>query len=267
MVEKELESSSASQEPTLTAARSPHGPRRWPWLVLGVLALLAGGGAFAAWWYGSPEQPKAGELLEGKLIVLLRPSQQHKGELLAVEEAGAAPVRFGGSFAVEFRFKEPACGYLVWLDCEGQLVPLYPWNHDSVEVKDVNQPPPVRRAWTVVFSPPTAGVSWKIGKKSGLETVLLLGRRTPLDEGTRLGPLFGTLPVPKVRHRGEVAILGLDGGADSVSTLLSLNRGPEDESRAVDEPLRALMLRLREHFELIRAVRFAHVEESEIEKK
>jgi hypothetical protein len=61
-----------------------------------------------------------------------------------------------------------------------------------------------------------------------------------------------------MRLRDEVVVLGLDAGADSVATLVALNRGPEDEARAADELLRAALLRLRDHFELIRAVRFAH---------
>jgi hypothetical protein len=168
--------------------------------------------------------------------------------------------------SLQVNLGQPAFSYLVWFNCEGQVVPLYPWNHDAIEVTDINRPPPVRKASDVLHSPPIGG-GWEFGKKGGLETVLLLARRTPLDEGTQLGSLLGTLPVPKVRHRGELAVLGLDRGADSVSTLTALNRGTEDEARAVDEPLRALMLRLRDHFDVIRAVRFAHVEESEAEKK
>jgi hypothetical protein len=158
------------------------------------------------------------------------------------------------------QFDVPACAYLVWLDCEGQAVPLYPWNHETIEVRDANAPPPTRKATTTIHNPPIGG-GWTFGKKGGVETVLLLARREPLDPGMRLGPLLGQVPPPKLRHRGEVAILGLDRGADSVSTLFARDRGPDDETRAADEPLKAAMVRLRDHFELIRAVRFAHVEE------
>jgi hypothetical protein len=176
---------------------------------------------------------------------------------LLVDEAGALPVRAGDWMSMEVRFNQPAFTYLVWLDCQGQAVPLYPWNYDSIEVKDLNQPPPARRPSKVIISP-TLGTGWKFGQRGGLETVLLLARRTPLSEDTRLGSLLGTLPTAKVRLRDEVAVFGLEGGSDSVSTLLASNRGPEEEARAADEPLRALLVRLRDHFDLIRAVRFAH---------
>ena len=63
---------------------------------------------------------------------------------------------------------------------------------------------------------------------------------------------------PVRQDPAQAAVLGLGAGSDSVSTLLASNRGPEEEARAADEPLRALLVRLRGHFELIRAVRFAH---------
>jgi hypothetical protein len=61
-----------------------------------------------------------------------------------------------------------------------------------------------------------------------------------------------------VRHREEVVILGLDPGSKSVATVLAQNRGADEEARAADEPVQALLLRLRDHFEFVRAVRFAH---------
>src|SRR5947209_14585416 len=108
---------------------------------------------------------------------------------------------------VEVHYNQPAFTSLVWLDGEGQAIPLYPWNYDSIEVKDLNQPPPTRRPSKVVISP-TLGTGWKFGQQGGLETVLLLARRTPLSEGTRLGALLGTVPTAKVRRRDEVAVLG-----------------------------------------------------------
>jgi hypothetical protein len=127
-------------------------------------------------------------------------------------------------------------------------------------VKDVNQAPPARKASASITNPPIGG-GWKFGKRGGVETVLLLARRTPLDASVKLGPLLGSIPPPKLRNPGEVAVLGLNPATDAVATLLAQNRGSDEEVRAADEPLRAAMVRLHEHFEFIRAVRFAHVEE------
>lgn len=246
--------------PSPPTESNPRPQNRRPWLLLAVLVLLAGGAALAYWWPRSdPTRPSGDQPLTGKLNVIVR-SPERAVEPLQVEEPNALPVRAGGIMSLEVQLEQPACAYLVWIDTEGQVVPLYPWNHETIEVRDVNAPPPARKASKTINNPPIGG-GWKFGKKGGVETVLLLVRREPLDPGVRLGPLVGSVPPPKLRHRNEVAVLGLDRGADSVSTILAQNRGPDDEVRAIDEPLRAAMLRLRDHFELIRAVRFAHAEE------
>lgn len=246
-------------------AQPLHRPRHWRyWLLLSVLALVAGGTALAVWWPNSNPSKQSGDppdekLLEGKLSVTIRPRGEFQHSHV-VGESDGMPARNGGTMSLDAQFEQPACVFFVWLDCEGRVVPLYPWNHETLEVKDINQPPPARKAARFVFNPPI-GKGWTFGNKGGVETVLLLARRTPLEPGVKLGPLLGLVPPPKLRLPNEVVIFELNRGADSVSTLLAFNRGPDEEARAADEPLKAAMLRLREHFELIQAVRFAHVEE------
>lgn len=234
------------------------------WLVLAGAALLVGGVVVASQWsaLSGPPRPQS---LDGKLVVTVRPPEQF-AEAVSADDAGALPVRAGGIMSLQVQLNQPAYAYLVWIDSAGQVVPLYPWNHETLEVRDVDRPPPARRAADVVYSPPIGG-GWKFGEAGGLETVLLLVRRTPLEEGTRLGPIVGAHPPTKLRHREEYALLGLDRGGDGIAVLAAKNRGTDDEARAIDEPLRAAMTRLGEHFELIRAVRFAHSEEPKVGKK
>jgi hypothetical protein len=243
---------------------STHPPsgRRSLWLLLVILLFLAGATALAVWWPRSKAPDRADPTdapIDGKLTVVVRPNQRAVAPN-AVEEPGAVPVRADGVMSLDVQFEEPACAYLVWLNCEGGVVPLYPWNHDALEVKDINAPAPARKAATKINNPPI-GAGWKFGKRGGVETVLLLARRTPLDASVKLGPLLGSVPPPKVRHPGEVAILGMNRGSDAIATLTALNRGSDEEARAADKPLRAAMVRLHEHFEFIRAIRFAHTED------
>jgi hypothetical protein len=226
------------------------------WLIVAAIGLLAGGAIVAVrWsgWFGRPVETP----LDGKLVVAVRAGGPATGSLL-IEEPDALPVRAGGSMSLEVHFNQPAYTYLVWLDCQGKVVPLYPWNMDEIEVTDVNEPPPLCSPTHIVFNPVTIGQGWKFGNQGGLETVLLLARRTPLSKDVRLGTLLAPLPPAKMRLGNEWAVLTLPPGTDSLTTLSAANRGPEEVARAADEPLRKTLLGLRDHFELIRAVRFAH---------
>jgi len=223
------------------------------WLLF---ALLAGGVGFAAWWYGNSKQP-SDVPLDGRISVAVRTSGRAK-DSLGVEEAGALPVRADGWMSLEVHFNQPAYSYMVWLDTDGKVLPLYPWNNETLEVTDINRPPPKRQPSRLVINPMAIGSGWKFGSRGGMETALVLARRTPLDPNTRLGTFITPLPHTKVRHREEVVILGLDPGSKSVATVLAQNRGADEEARAADEPVQALLLRLRDHFEFVRAVRFAH---------
>lgn len=244
-----------SSRPADPAARpAPRVLRPRSALFVGLAVLAAG----ALVWLGvalAGRPPDPGPL-DGKLIVVVR-APDRAAEARPVEEPGALPVRPGGMMSLQVELNQPAFTYLVWLDSDGAAVPLYPWNHDTLQVRDVNAPPPARRAAAVIYNPPVGG-GWKFGPTPGLDTVLLLVRRTHLDPGTRLGDVLGAVPPPARLHPDEVTVFGLGPGRDSVATLLALPRGPEAEARAADEPLRAAMLRLRDHFELIQAVRFAH---------
>jgi hypothetical protein len=114
----------------------------------------------------------------------------------------------------------------------------------------------------VVFSPtPRAdgrSKGWKLDKQDGLETVLLLARRTPLPRDVDLGRLIGQLPPTPVRDPLEVAVRGFDQGHPVGAIDWGEHRGIEKEAADLDAPLLEVMTRLREHFEMVRAVRFAH---------
>ena len=241
--------------PVPNAARTRRG---WHWgATAAAVLLVAGAGAFLLGWPGPLHRP-TDVPLEGELIVTVTKKGAEAQKSPRIEEAGAAPVHAGDKMQLIARFNQPAYTYLVWLDGSGSAVPLYPWNQDSIDIKNVNQQPPACQAVKIVFNPMTISNGWKFGKRGGLETVLLLARRTPLGEDAGLGPLLDAVPPVKMRDRGEVAVLGLARGAASAESLLSLKRGTSDEIREVDGPVQTLMERLKDQFELIRAVRFAH---------
>jgi hypothetical protein len=184
--------------------------------------------------------------LSGKLNVLVRP-QDRRLDPVAVEQPGAAPVQSDGAMCIDANLSESGFIYIVWFNSEGQILPLYPWNNERLEVTDVNQPPPVRRAGKLVFSPLLGG-NWTFGDKPGTETVVLLARRTPLAEGMEIGKLLKPEGVPSaIGNSNEVVRVELGGAAKS-------EKGP------AQGPLAEFLAPLAEHFELVQAVQFGHAD-------
>ncbi len=94
----------------------------------------------------------------------------------------------------------------------------------------------------------------------GLETAVLLVRSSPLPEGTDVAALIDSLPPVPLGDPHEVAVRGCDLG----QSVEAINRGEHrvrglgPDAERIDDPLLQLMRRLRPHFEVIRAVRFAY---------
>jgi len=256
MPDKNPGGDSGRDEPTQDAAQrsgSLRRQRRWPLLV--AVILIIGIVITFALRQQSPGQRASGQL-DGKLIVYVRPPERGV-EPLPIEDKGATPVKDGGIMSLEVQSNQPAFSYFVWLDCEGQAIPLYPWNSQSLDVRDLSQPPPVRRASNHVYSPLLGG-GFTFGQGSGMETVLLLSRQTPLANDVNLAALIEPLPRETSQKPDEVLTVALIGGTGPVATLLSAGGPGQPHTLAADDPLAQLMLRLGQHFELIRAVRFTH---------
>jgi hypothetical protein len=199
---------------------------------------------------GTFAQPLSGELT----VLVWAPDKRG----LPVQEWGALPVRNKEQIQVGVRLNQPAHAYLLWIDSEGVTTPLYPWNQGTHIDWKTLVAPPVVGPQAVVQSPGEMAKGWKVRGKSGLDTILLLARQEPLPADVPLADLVGCLPATKYHAAHEWAVRGPD-GEESVGFInLGGNRAPEEEAARIDEPLLQLMSRLRPHFDMMRAVRFAH---------
>src|SRR5439155_23003064 len=88
--------------------------------------------------------------LSRTLTVLVRPPDRTV-EPVPVSDPGALPVQSSGAMTIDVELDEPAFIYLVWIDAEGRILPLYPWNNETLEIKDLSAPPPLRRATKRIF--------------------------------------------------------------------------------------------------------------------
>jgi tetratricopeptide (TPR) repeat protein len=194
--------------------------------------------------------PGGGSLL-GDLVLRVWSGSAGKHGLRIGEHPQALPVRNGEMVHLEARLNQRAYVYLLWLDSQGNVDPLYPWERDFRRLPSAQTP--VEQ----VESPPEWNKGWAVVGPSGLETALLLARRSPLPADVDLTQVIGKLQPSPFRQPQEVAVFGF-GRQLTAFGHIDQNRKPAAEAAKVDEPLLALVERLRRHFEMIRAVRFAH---------
>jgi hypothetical protein len=182
-----------------------------------------------------------------------------KNDLEISKDLDALPVRNGETVHLKFRLNQPAYVYLLWLDSLGKVSALYPWNEDKIDV-DVTEAPPDRPPQQEIDSPSSRRRGWEMAGAKGLETILLLARRTPLPEDVPLPQVIGRMPPAPFLRPNQWALRGSDDQQPIGLIDLGGDRGPEHEAKEIDNPIRQLEDRLQKHFELIRVLRFAHVE-------
>jgi hypothetical protein len=171
-----------------------------------------------------------------------------------IEVPGALPLEAGDQVRLEGKFNQPAYAYFLWLDGQGKVYSLDPWGDH-----DFHDRPARERCAAMIESPERIDKGHELSGRPGLETVLMLGRRTPLPAETDLAGIAGTLPPTALRDPRELAFLGFHQNETRGSVRLALSRGIEGESAEIDDPLLHLMEKLRQqHFEVVQAVRFAY---------
>lgn len=230
-------------------------PRRRFWLLASGALLLAAGAVIAgfALHHSTPLTEMA---LDGGLEVKIW--KQSSKRSLSIDADGVLPIIAGDRIDLTAKYhNNPAHTYLIWFDCNGKRLPLYPWNMDRLENGDLAASPKCA-ATKIVLSPMTIGQGWEIGPGNGLDTFLLLARRNPLPDGVPLETLVNALAAPPLAAHNEFAVLGLDRPATVIRSIAAGNRGSQQDVTERDRDLVEMMNRLASHFELIRAVRIAH---------
>ena len=206
------------------------------------------------------ELPPPRQLMGELTVRVWSPDGANGKRGLRVDEPGALPVRKGDFVRLEARLNQEAYVYLLWLNSEGEVTPLYPWNRDEAKL-DLTASPPAQRPLAVVVSPTSEKLNapgWRVEGQGGLETALLLARRTPLPPEVRLERLIGKPRPARLRDLQEFALRGGDLGQEVGHLDLGEHRGLKKEAAEIDDDLLQLLGRLRPHFETVRAVRFAY---------
>jgi serine/threonine protein kinase len=165
-----------------------------------------------------------------------------------ISEPGELPLKNGRFVRLQARLNRPAYLYLLWVDTDGSVLPLYPWDAEhSSQRWDAPVVASASEPVQLVQVPSLEHPGFRTSGPGGFQTVLLLARSTPLEQEVNLHAILGELPASPLR---EVAWL------DSQKRGIVL--GPAEDME--DPILSQLEQRLRPHFDLIRMLRFAQVE-------
>ncbi len=242
--------------------------------LLGLVVLLGG---FLAWYLipRSPAGPRTGEEaiapatpvvaeqpLSGELIVSVWTADRTKNGFRIGSDPRAVPVREDELLHLEATLNQPAYVYLLWVDGKGQVTPLYPWNGETgnkIVHRTLAAAPPAQEPRAVVQNPRQEYGFWAVDDTIGLDTILLLARKTPLPADVRLAEVVGKVPPAPLGPLGEVVVRGLDHSRSAEEAMLEQDRAPKEQAVLIDNQLLDLMTKLKEHFALIRAVQLAHV--------
>jgi hypothetical protein len=104
----------------------------------------------------------------------------------------------------------------------------------------------------------SSGALARTTSSTNAEIALRLVRSSRLPPAIDLASLIGRLPASPLRDPQEVAVRGFDPGHPVRAIDRGTHRGLADEMERIDDLLLQVMEKLRPHFDVIRAVRFAY---------
>lgn len=246
--------------------------------VLTTSGILLCGLGISAWiWSKSGKDIKVGKSKEseGDKARNLAPLICTKFDAFVIKMGGKTPARIplpgtipcgkGDQLFVEASFSQPCFPYLLWLDSEGNLLPLYPWSPDGSKILPDNllsvanpSGPVTDLVW------PGRGISGsrqtiKLDGKTGFETLILLARTEALDKP--IAEFLGSRKFPAQKSVGnphEFLILGGDKGEDPRMIDGEISRGIQDNAGEFRDPVDALLLEFKDVFPTRRSIRFVN---------
>jgi serine/threonine protein kinase len=127
-----------------------------------------------------PTPPLAASL--GLQLKLMAYKKDKKERLFSLDEPNVLPLRLGDGLRVEVHAARPAYFYVLNLDAEGKVWPMYPWRDNNWD--DV----PEEKSRTVFCIPDSDtgnDASLLTAGPSGIESVVVLARARPLTTGQR----------------------------------------------------------------------------------
>lgn len=121
---------------------------------------------------------------------------------LSLSDAGALPLRIGNQVRVEATANRPSFLYLIWIGADGIAHPVYPWRGGDWTDR------PAEKPVTRLSLPDDPTQGWPMAGPAGVETLLLLARRTPLPADIDIAQFLADLPRLSIDDPRSLVVLG-----------------------------------------------------------
>lgn len=196
----------------------------------------------------SPSQHPA--TLSGKLSITVSSNPAGRSitkTRVPATEPGALPVQTGELVRFEVQLNRPAYVWLLWVSPDGSTVPIYPWDSERFAGWDAPYVANSDQATDHILCPLNPDEGFEIVEPAGIQTVVLLARRQPLDRNVDLAQVLSGLPPTPMLAMNETPGPLLRG--------LKTGQTKSTEDSQYDE----LKSRLSPHFEYMRVVSFPQV--------
>ena len=185
-------------------------------------------------------------------VVIFDPNDPHR-QNKHLNDPDVLPLKPGDLFAVEAQLDRPAYCYVLWIDADGTVDPVYPWKPGHWEERPADEQPVAH-----LRRPEASDRFAKIKESAaGMETLVLLVRDTPLPPNVDLRTELG--PAPAQALQTLRSTVWFENG-EVVKGETGRSATDWDEAK-VDDPVRATLEQIRSRlgrwFPYTRAVSFA----------
>ncbi|MDA1054597.1 MAG: TIR domain-containing protein [Planctomycetota bacterium] len=193
---------------------------------------------------------------EGQFDALVYDEDSPHRQGVSLRKWNALPLHSGDRIRVKVRLPKAAYCYVLWIDSQGTVKPVFPW-----EAGNWNKL--AHDAWTDSVDLPVDSQGrpegWPMVGKPGMESLILLVTREPLEDDFDIRSALPPLPAQPLQvSRSFVEIKN--------GMLLTEQDSPRpidfSGAESIDDPLmqtqRQLWLSLRPHFDVIHSLVFAY---------